>query len=307
MRARAVGCRAAVALGVAAVLIAGGCEPSAKGRQVVIKGSDTMVGLGQRWAEAFVKLHPEVLVCVTGGGSGTGIAALIEGTCDVAQASRGIKDEETSKARAAGRDPVENVVAWDGIAVIVNRENPVSRVTLQQLSDLYQGTVTNWRDLGGSDAPVVLLARETSSGTHAFFKKRVLQLDGKRKDADYAAAAILSTSNQTIHDEVASNPNAVGYVGLAYMGQDVKALAVAETEAGAYLAPDMKTVMARTYPVSRPLYDYTDGRPTGVVKEFLDFALSPGGQELAKDMGFVPVPKGPPAKVVAPPGARVAP
>lgn len=248
-----------------------------------------MVGLGQRWAEAFVKAHPHILVSVTGGGSGTGIAALIEGTCDIAQASREIKKDELEKAKAYGRRCVETVVAWDGVAVIVNPANPVCRVTLEQLSDLFQGKITNWRELGGRDAPVVLLARETSSGTHAFFKKRVLQLGGKRKGADYAAAAILSTSSQTIHDEVASNPNAVGYVGLAYIEEDVKALAVAETPEGPFVAPTVETVMNRTYPISRPLYVYTDGAPEGATKEFLEFALSPAGQALVTDMGFVPV------------------
>ena len=266
-----------------------GCGRPRPGEQVVIKGSDTMVGLGQRWAEAFVKTHPHVLISVTGGGSGTGIAALIEGTCDIAQASREIKKDELEKAKAAGHRCVETVVAWDGVAVIVNPANPVSRVTLEQLSDLFQGKITNWRELGGLDAPVVLLARETSSGTHAFFKKRVLQLGGKRKGADYAASAILSTSSQTIHDEVASNPNAVGYVGLAYIEEDVKALSVAETPQGPFVAPSVETVMDRTYPISRPLYVYTDGEPEGMTKEFLEFALSPTGQSLVTDMGFVPV------------------
>ncbi|MCX7597888.1 MAG: phosphate ABC transporter substrate-binding protein [Armatimonadetes bacterium] len=268
-----------------------GCGRPRPGEQVVIKGSDTMVGLGQRWAEAFVKSHQHILVSVTGGGSGTGIAALVEGTCDIAQASREIKKDELEKAVAAGRRCVERVVAWDGVAVIVNPANPVSKVTLEQLSDLFQGKITNWRELGGPDAPVVLLARETSSGTHAFFKKRVLQLGGKRKGADYAAAAILSTSSQTIHDEVASNPNAIGYVGLAYIEEDVKALAVAETPDGPFVPPTVETVMNRTYPISRPLYVYADGEPEGATKEFLDFALSPLGQSLVTDMGFVPVPK----------------
>ncbi len=279
----------------AAVLIAlPGCHsgaPSAD-QQIRIKGSDTLVGLGQRWAEAFIALHPEVFISVTGGGSGTGIASCEEGSCDVAQASREIKADEQQKIKAAiGNDALEYVVAWDGISVIVNPANPIHQITLAQLSDMYTGKITNWRDLGGPDAEIVLLARETSSGTYAFFKKTVLQLGGKLKDADYTDSAILSTSNVTIHDEVAANPNAVGYVGLAFVDDKVRTLAVAHDAKGPFLQPHTDNILDKTYPIARPLYNYLAHAPTGVVKQYMDFILGPEGQKLVTEMGFVPVPK----------------
>jgi phosphate transport system substrate-binding protein len=285
---------------VAAIALAlSGCQDdsAAGANQIRIKGSDTLVGLGQRWCEAYIALHPDVFVSVTGGGSGTGIAALEEGTCDVAQASREIKPAEEKKIAAVlGSNPIEYIVAWDGIAVIVNPYNPVQRVTLEQLSDMYTGKITNWRDLGGADAQIVLLARETSSGTYAFFKKTVLQLGGKRKDADYTDRAILSTSNVTIHNEVAANPNAVGYVGLAFVDGKVRPLAVGKDAKGPFLQPHPDNILAKTYPIARPLYNYLPRRPSGVLKGYMDFVLGHEGQALVREMGFVPVPKRAPSR-----------
>ncbi len=250
-----------------------------------------MVALGQRLAEEFMKLHPDIIVSVTGGGSGTGITALIQGSCDIAQASRRIKKKEIEAAERAGIEPVEHIVAWDGIAVIVHPSNPVEKLTLPQLSDIFQGKIKRWSELGGADAPVVILARETSSGTHVFFKERVLQLDGKRPEADYTTSAILSTSNQAIHDEIASNPNAIGYVGIAYVDERVKAVAVAEEADKPYEQPTIEAIRSRRYPIARPLFMYTAGQPEGPVKMFLDFAFSEKGQQVVQLVGFVPVPE----------------
>jgi len=251
-----------------------------------------MVALGQRWAEEFMKTHPDIIVSVTGGGTGTGITALIQGSCDVAQASRRIEPRELEAAEAAGQKLIEHVVALDGIAVIVHPTNPVDKFTLPQLSDMYQGKITNWRQVGGAEAAVVLLARETSSGTHVFFKECVLQLDGKRKDADYANSAILSTSNQAIHDEVAANPNAIGYVGIAYVDDRVKAVAVAAEDGAPYIKPSTENVVNRTYPVARPLFAYTSVQPSQAVQEFLAFVASPMGEAIVEEVGFVAVPEG---------------
>ena len=269
----------------------GGCGKPPE--RVIIKGSDTMVALGQRFAEEFMLRHPDIFVSVTGGGSGTGIAALINGTCDIAQASRKIKPEEVERAKKAGRPPTEIVVAWDGIAVIVNPKNPVDRLTLEQLSDIFQGKITDWSQITPQmKGKIVLLARETTSGTHVFFKERVVQLDGKRPNAEYAKSAILAGSNETIHGEVASNPNAIGYVGIGFLDDKVKAVAVAEDPNGPFVKPTVETILSKQYPIARPLYNYVAGKPKGAVKQYIDFVLSPEGQAVVSDVGFVPIPGG---------------
>ncbi len=270
--------------------LSGCARPSGR---VIIKGSDTMVALGQRFAEEFMLRHPDIIVSVTGGGSGTGIAALINGTCDIAQASRKIKPKEVERARKAGIEPIEIVVAWDGIAVIVNPKNPVEKLTLEQLSDIFQGKITDWSQVtSGMSGKIVLLARESTSGTHVFFKERVLQLDGERPDADYARTAILAGSNETIHGEVASNPKAIGYVGIGFLDDAVKAVAVAERPEGPYVKPTVETILSKEYPIARPLFNYVAGEPKGAVKQYIDFVLSPEGQAVVADIGFVPIPGG---------------
>jgi len=288
--------------GLIPILIPGCSRPG--GGRLAIKGSDTMVALGQLWAEEFMKVNPDAIVSVTGGGSGTGITALIQGSCDVAQASRRIEQEEMDEARAAGRVPVEHVVAWDGIAVIVHPSCPVNSLTLPQLSDVFQGKITSWKDLGGKDAPIVLLARETSSGTHVFFKERVLQLDGERPDADYVRSAVLSTSSQAVHDEVASNPNAIGYVGIAYVDYKVKALGVAADRDSPYYEPTIEHIRDHSYAIARPLYAYTAGELPETVRKFLDFAQGPQGQAIVKEVGFIPVPDEAPQPAPAGPRAE---
>jgi phosphate transport system substrate-binding protein len=309
---RALSCLAVLGLAVLLVCFAGCSRPSetstaqtpgAKGgpspaaktggapSTIVIKGSDTEVALAGRWAEEFMKTHPDITVSVTGGGSGTGIAALENGTCDIADASRDITPDEAKQIAAQGHPPVEVNVAWDGIAVIVNPQNPVKQLTLPQLSDIFTGKITNWKQVGGNDRPIVLLIRETSSGTYQFFKERVLQLDGKRKDADYSVKALNQASNQQIHDEISSNPDGIGYVGLAFVDPKVHALAVANDDKGPFLQPNLDDVVSRRYPIARPLHNYLARPAEGAVKEYIDFVLGPQGQDIVKEMGFVPVPK----------------
>lgn len=253
------------------------------------KGSDTIVNLALAWAETYQAEHADVRISVTGGGSGTGIAALINGTVDIANASRKIKDEEIAEAQSKGVEPLEHIIARDAIAVIVNQENPVSELTLQQISDIYSGKITNWMDVGGEDRPIVKLSRETNSGTHVYFLETVLRLGNKEDKTLFSTDTLLLPSSEGIISEVRSNPNAIGYDGLGYVPEDLKMIAIAEEAGGAYVLPAIATVNDKTYPIARDLYMYTDGEPTGVVKDYLDWMLSAEAQEIVAELGFVPV------------------
>jgi len=254
---------------------------------IQIKGSDTMVNLGQTWAETFSKEHPAVSVAVTGGGSGTGFAALIGGTCDIAEASRNIEEKEKALLEQKGVEPVELTVALDGVAIVVNPENPVSRLTLDQLADIFTGKITNWKDVGGPNMPIVILSREVNSGTHIYIKEHVLS---REKDFnEFSPSALLLPSSQAIADEVAQNVNAIGYYGIGYVTAQQKALAIAKDASSAYVEPTMATVKSGAYPISRPLLMYTCGEPKGIIKAFLDFVLSPEGQAIVAKLDFIPV------------------
>lgn len=253
------------------------------------KGSDTIVNLALAWAEAYQGKHPDVSIAVTGGGSGTGIAALINKTVDIANASREIKAEESAEAQANGVDPIEHIIARDAIAVIVNPENPISELTLQQISDIYSGKINNWSEIGGEDRPIVRLSRETNSGTHVYFLETVLRLGDSESKTLFSTDTLLLPSSEGIIAEVRQNPNAIGYDGLGYVPDDLKMIAIATEEGGAYVLPSSKTVDNKTYPIARDLYMYTDGQPTGVIKEYLDWILSSEAQAIVEELGFVPV------------------
>ena len=253
------------------------------------KGSDTIVNLALAWAEKYQAEHPNVRISVTGGGSGTGIAALVNGTVDIANASRQIKEEEVEEAKSNGVDPMEHIIARDAIAVIVNPENPVNELTLQQISDMYSGKYQNWSEVGGEDRPIVRLSRETNSGTHVYFLETVLRLGNSEDKTLFSMDTLLLPSSEGIIAEVRQNPNAIGYDGLGYVPKDLKMIAIAETEGGAYVLPAIETVNDKTYPIARDLYMYTNGEPTGVVKQYLDWILSDEAQQIVADLGFVPV------------------
>ena len=255
---------------------------------IQIKGSDTMVNLAQAWAEAFMGAHPGVTVAVTGGGSGTGIAALIGGTCDLATSSRRITPKETQLAERQGNVPKELTAALDGIAVAVHPGNPVKQLTLEQLAKIFTGAIRNWNEVGGPDRSIVLLSREVNSGTHVYFKEHVLG-SWKEGPKEFTAEALLLPSSQAIADEVASNPAAIGYYGMGYRNPKNATLAVAGTAAGPYVLPSEDTIRAGTYPISRPLFLYSRGAPQGAVKAFLDFVLSAGGQAVVRKIDFVPI------------------
>ncbi len=248
-----------------------------------------MVNLALAWAEAYGGARPDVRLSVTGGGSGTGIAALINGTVDIANASRAIKEEERENAQANGIDPVEFVVARDAIAVIVHPENPVQQLTLQQLSAIYSGQVVNWREVGGEDRPIVLLSRETNSGTHVYFLENVLRLGNARDKTLFSPDTLLMPSSEGIGAEVRQNPNAIGYDGLGYVTPDMKTIAVSAGEGGPYVLPTIATVNDKSYPIARDLYMYTHGEPAGVVKAYLDWVFSAEAQQIVAELGFVPV------------------
>ncbi len=253
------------------------------------KGSDTIVNLALAWAEKYQSRHPDFRISVTGGGSGTGMAALINNTVDIVNASRRIKQEEIDEAKKNGVEPVEFIIARDAIAVIVNPKNPVNELTLQQLSDIYSGKYTNWKELGGEDRPIVRLSRETNSGTHVYFLETVLRLVNKEHKPLFSTDTLLLPSSEGIISEVRQNPNALGYDGLGYVPDDLKTIAIAKEEGGAFVLPSISTVNDKTYPIARDLYMYTNGEPTGVIKEYLDWILSAEAQQIVAELGFVPV------------------
>jgi phosphate transport system substrate-binding protein len=253
------------------------------------KGSDTIVNLALAWAERYQSGHEDVRISVTGGGSGTGIAALLNGTVDIANASRKIKPEEVEAARSGGIEPVEHVIARDAIAVIVHPDNPVSELTLRQVSDIYSGVIDNWAEVGGEDRPIVRLSRETNSGTHVYFLETVLRLGEAGNETLFSMDTLLLPSSEGIIAEVRDNPNAIGYDGLGYVPDDLKVVAIARADGDAYVLPMVSTVNDKSYPIARELYMYTAGEPTGEVKDYLDWILSPEAQQIVADLGFVPV------------------
>jgi len=255
------------------------------------KGSDTMVNMALFWAEEYQKENSEVSISVTGGGSGTGISSLISNTVDIANASRKIKQEEILEANANGVNPKEIVVARDAIAVIVNPENPIDKLTLQQISDIYSGKIENWSELGGDNRPIVKLSRETNSGTHVYFLEAVIRLGNSKDKTIFSADTLLLPSSEGIISEVGDNPNAIGYDGLGYITSNVKVLAI-QNNVGDYIKPSIETVNQNLYPISRDLYMYTNGEPTGIIKTYLDWILSDAGQQIVADLGFVPILKG---------------
>lgn len=254
------------------------------------KGSDTIVNIALAWAEEYQKLHPEVRISVTGGGSGTGITALINGSIPLANASRQIKTEELETARAAGLDPQEFIIARDAIAIIVHPDNPINQLTIEQLSAIYTGKINNWSELGGEDRPIVRLSRETNSGTHVFFLEKVVRMDDSSDKTIFAADTCLLPSSEGIISEVRENPNAIGYDGLGYVTDEVKLVAVSSLEnPDKFVLPSVQSVSEGTYYISRSLYMYTQKAPTGELEKYLDWLLSSDAQQIVANLGFVPI------------------
>jgi len=252
-------------------------------------GSDTIVNLAVEWAEEYQEHHPDVRIAVTGGGSGTGIAGLINGAVDIANASRQMKPEELEAAETNGITPVEHVIARDAIAIVIHPSNPVDRLTLQQLSDIFSGRITNWSEVEGEDRPIVLLSRESNSGTHVYFLEHVVRLGDKHATTLFSPDTLLMPSSEGISAEVRQNLNSIGYDGLGYVTPDQKTIAVAVNPDGPFVLPKIETVNSGDYPIARDLYMYTAGEPQGAIAEYLAWIRSPEGQAIVGDLGFVPL------------------
>ncbi len=282
-----------LASGVACTRTNGLAEAGSNGSPQTIqnKGSDTMVNLALAWAETYREQRPDVSIAVTGGGSGTGIAALINGTVDIANASREMKDGEIEQARAQGIEPVEHLVAIDALAIIVNPANPISQLTIDQLADIFTGRITNWQELGGDDADIILVSRETNSGTHVYFLDEVVRKGDSENSDIFAPQTMLMPSSVGITSEIQRNPHSIGYDGLGYVTEHEKLIAVAQNAEADYVLPSVQSGTDGSYPIARGLYMYTAGEPTGDIAEFIAWIVGPAGQQIVADLGFVPLPK----------------
>lgn len=288
----------AVMIGV--VLIFSGCKQKVTAEKVTItvKGSDTMVNLAQKWAEVYMTKNPNVSIQVTGGGSGTGIASLLNKTTDLANASREIKGAEMEKAKSQGIVPIQYEVALDGIAIIVHPGNKVDNLTVQQLSDIFTGKITNWKQLGGENLPITLYGRENSSGTYEFFKEHVLGKDDKGKQKDYATSTQVLQGTAALGESVARDVKGIGYGGVGYFAErnDVKILHVKADEKSEAIIPsengkvNYEVIWNKKYSISRYLYCYTDQNVKVEVKEYLSFLTSKEGQDVVKQMEYIPLP-----------------
>ena len=253
------------------------------------KGSDTMVNLAMVWAERYQQNNPAVRISVTGGGSGTGLASLMNGTVDVANASRQIKSEEIEQAHEKGFDPIEFAVARDAIAVIVHPQNPINEMTIEEISLIFRGSYTNWSELGGEDRPIVRVSRETNSGTHVYFLEAVIRQGSKEDKNIFAADTLLLPSSEGIISEVSDNPNAIGYDGLGYVTEHVKIIAISRGEGLPYVLPNVGTVGDGSYAISRELYMYSRGQPQGLTADYVEWVFSAEAQQIVGELGFVPV------------------
>jgi phosphate transport system substrate-binding protein len=259
---------------------------AANAKRITVKGSDTMVILGQRWAEYYMQRNPgKATIQVTGGGSGTGIAALINGATDICEASRPMKETEKQQVKAkTGKEVKEIPVALDGVAIYVNEANPIQEITLAQAKGIYTGKIINWKELGGADATIITYGRENNSGTYMYVKEHVLQ------DQDFAAGVQTLPGTAAVVNAVAKDVRSIGYGGIAY-AKGIKALKVKKDNAAPAVEPTMDNVVKQTYPISRYLYFYTAGEPQGEIKAFIDWVLSDEGQKICQEVGYYPLPK----------------
>jgi phosphate transport system substrate-binding protein len=254
------------------------------GSTITIKGSDTLVRLGQRWAEEYMKKNPETVIQVSGGGSGTGIAALLNGATDICEASRDMKEKEYKLAEQKGITPYRVSVALDGIAVFLNEANPVKELSFGQLKGIYTGSITNWKEVGGKDHQIILYGRENNSGTYAFFKEHVLDKE------DYNEYTQTLPGTAAVVNAVAKDENGIGYGGIAW-ATGVKYAAIRHNDDDPAVLPEMKSVSSGDYPISRDLYWFFNGEPTGELKKLVNWALSEEGQKVAEEMDYIPLPK----------------
>ena len=282
-----------VALAVAGLAACTRTEPQGNGggggaadkTSITLKGSDTMVILGQRWAETYMKLNPGVTIQVTGGGSGTGVAALINGTTDICESSRTMSDKEKTETQTKrGAPAVETKVALDALAVYVNDKSPLTEISVPALRQIYMGETKNWKAVGGPDHAIVLYGRENNSGTYSYFKEHVLE------SKDFAPATQTLAGTSAVVNAVKGDVYGIGYGGIAYL-EGIRALKVKKDDPSPAIAPTLETTQNGTYPISRFLYFYTAGPATGTAKKFIDWTVSAEGQKVIGDVGYYPLPK----------------
>lgn len=263
-------------------IVLAGMGAYAKSSVVQIKGSDTILNASQAIVEEYMKTNKKARIAVTGGGSGVGIASLINKTADIAMASRNIKSSEVEALKKEGINVEEVVLGYDGITVIINHGNHIKNLDKKTLAGIFAGEITNWKELGGDDAKIVVLSRDSSSGTHAYFKEEILRGGDSKSVVEYGQDTLYMPSNQAILQEVAKSKYAIGYIGMGYMNDTVDSLAVDGVK------PTFETVADKTYPIAREVFWYVDSARDGVTKEVVDFAVSDKGQEIVKEEGFVP-------------------
>lgn len=263
-------------------IVLAGIGAYAKSSVVQIKGSDTILNASQAIVEEYMKTNKKARIAVTGGGSGVGIASLINKTADIAMASRNIKSSEVEALKKQGVNVEEVVLGYDGITVIINHNNHIKNLDKKTLAGIFSGEITNWKEFGGDDAKIVVLSRDSSSGTHAYFKEEILRGGDSKSVAEYGQDTLYMPSNQAILQEVAKSKYAIGYIGMGYMNDTVDSLAVDGVK------PTFETVADKTYPIAREVFWYVDSAREGVTKEIVDFAVSGKGQEIVKEEGFVP-------------------
>ena len=263
-------------------IVLAGMGAYAKSSVVQIKGSDTILNASQAIVEEYMKTNKKARIAVTGGGSGVGIASLINKTADIAMASRNIKSSEVEALKKQGVAVEEIVLGYDGITVIINHGNHIKNLDKKTLAGIFAGEITNWKELGGDDAKIVVLSRDSSSGTHAYFKEEILRGGDSKSVVEYGQDTLYMPSNQAILQEVAKSKYAIGYIGMGYMNDTVDSLAVDGVK------PTFETVADKTYPIAREVFWYVDSARDGVTKEVVDFAVSDKGQEIVKEEGFVP-------------------
>jgi phosphate transport system substrate-binding protein len=257
-------------------------------------GSDTMVNLAQAWAEAYAKVEPTLSIEVSGGGSGVGAAALINGTADIANCSRSLKPEEIQKAKASGKNPKQFVVGYDGLAVYVYKDNPLDQISVGELSEIYRegGKFDKWSQVGVTNIPgaksdeIIRVSRQNNSGTYQYFREHVLG-----KNADYKSGSLDMNGSKEVIELIAKTPGAIGYSGLGYATPAVKILKISKEKGGTAIMPSIATVHDKSYPIARPMFMYTPGEPTPQIKKYLDWIMSPAGQKLVEETGYVPLAK----------------
>jgi len=268
-----------------------------KENTVVIKGSDTMVNLTQRWVEEYIKIHPEISLQVTGGGSGIGITALLNGTADIANMSRDLKNNESERGEVAHIQPVQYKVALDGIAIIVNLKNKIDSLTIEQVKGIYSGKIKNWKELGGEDLEIVKYGRENSSGTYEYFKEKILGKDEYGNRIDFAVSTQVLQGTASLGEAVAKDNKGIGYGGVGYFAKrkDLKIIYLKNDSSSKAVSPILNgevnyhAIRDGEYPLSRYLYCYTNHEPKNSVTGFINFILSEKGQMIVKEMEYIPL------------------